>query len=251
MDDPRLADANSRAYYDEFSKTYEAKRGDAAAGGYHDLLDHLESSYVRQFGAGGDVLEVGCGTGLVLSRIREFAREARGVDLSPGMLELARERGLDVVVGSATALPFPDAAFDVTCSFKVLAHVPAIEQALTEMARVTKPGGVVLAEFYNPFSLRGLLRLAGPARSIGRTRKEDDVFVRFDSPARARALTPAGCTFLGARGVRILTPFAAALDVPVVGRLLYRAEEALADGPLRGLAGFYIAAYRKAGADGA
>src|SRR5690606_41665954 len=101
------------------------------------LLRHLESSYVRQFGAGGDVLEVGCGTGLVLSRIREFAREARGVDLSPGMLELARERGLDVVVGSATALPFPDAAFDVTCSFKVLAPVPAIEQALTETARVT------------------------------------------------------------------------------------------------------------------
>lgn len=248
MDDPRLADANSRAYYDEFSKTYEAKRGRAAGAGYHDLLDHLEASYVAKFGTGGDVLEVGCGTGLVLSRIREFARKAQGVDLSPGMLELAQKRGLDVVLGSATALPFPDDSFDVTCSFKVLAHVPGIQHALGEMARVTRPGGVILAEFYNPFSLRGVLRLLGPARAIGRSRKEDDVFVRFDSPSTARALTPAGCDFLGARGVRIITPFAGILDVPVLGGLMYRAEEALSDGPLRRLAGFYIAAYRKADA---
>lgn len=248
MDDPRLADANSRAYYDEFSKTYEAKRGRESGAGYHDLLDHLEASYVGRFGTGRDVLEVGCGTGLVLSRIRKFARKAQGVDLSPGMLELAQKRGLDVTLGSATDLPFPDEAFDVTCSFKVLAHVPGIERALGEMARVTRPGGVILAEFYNPFSLRGALRLLGPARTIGRSRKEDDVFVRFDSPATARALTPAGCEFLGARGVRIITPFAGILDVPVLGNLLYRTEEALCDTPLRGLAGFYIAAYRKAGA---
>ncbi len=54
---------------------------------------------------------------------------ARGVDLSPGMLHKAQARGLDVVLGSATALPFEDNQFDVTCSFKVLAHVPVIELA--------------------------------------------------------------------------------------------------------------------------
>lgn len=245
MDDPRLAEPNSRAYYDEFAKTYEAKRGLGAEGGYHDLLDHLEASYVARFGSGRDVLEVGCGTGLVLSRIASFARAAKGVDLSPGMLELAKQRGLDVVEGSATALPFPADSFDVTCSFKVLAHVPGIEQALAEMARVTRPGGVILAEFYNPNSLRGVLRRLGPARSIGRAKREDDVFTRFDTPARTRTLTPAGCSFVDARGVRIVTPFAGLLDVPLLGRALYRTEEALADGPLKSLAGFYIAVYRK------
>jgi len=245
MNDPRLADANSRAYYDEFSKTYEAKRGRAPGSGYHDLLDHLEASYVARFGTDRDVLEVGCGTGLVLARIAQFAREARGVDLSPGMLELAQQRGLQVVEGSATELPFPDRSFDVTCSFKVLSHVPRIEQALAEMARVTRPGGVILAEFYNPYSLRGVLRRVGPARAIGRVRSEGDVFTRFDSPQRARSLTPPGCHFLEARGVRILTPFASLLDLPLLGKLVYRAEEALADGPLKSVAGFYIAAYRK------
>src|SRR5690606_25372618 len=105
-------------------------RGNNDPGGYHELLDELESEYVRRFGQARDVLEVGCGTGLVLKRIREFARTAKGVDLSPGMLEKAKTRGLDVQLGSATELPFEANQFDVTCSFKVLAHVPEIEKAL-------------------------------------------------------------------------------------------------------------------------
>src|SRR5690606_39017711 len=106
------------------------------------------------YGTGKDVLECGCGTGLILERIARFARSASGIDLSPGMLEVAKRRGLDVQEGSITSLPFPDASFDVTCSFKVLAHVPDIGRALAEMARVTRPSGVILAEFYNPWSLR-------------------------------------------------------------------------------------------------
>src|SRR5690606_25900880 len=122
--------------------------------------------------------------------------------------EKARARGLDVLEGSATALPFDNDSFDVTCSFKVLAHIPDIETALSEMARVTRPGGYVLAELYNPWSIRGLLRVLGPARRIGQTRNESDGYTRFDSPARAKQLTPPGCTFDGARGVRIVTPAA-------------------------------------------
>jgi ubiquinone/menaquinone biosynthesis C-methylase UbiE len=237
---------DNRAYYDEFSKRYEDERGDNAPGGYHDLLDTLESDYVRRFGDGKDVLEVGCGTGLVLERIASFARTARGIDLSPGMLAKARARGLNVSEASATELPFQDDSFDVTCSFKVLAHVPNIERALSEMARVTRPGGVVLAELYNPWSLRGLLRRFGPARVVGHKTRESDVYTRFDSPLRAKELTPAGCTFEGARGVRIVTPTATLMKKPLVARALWNAEHALCDGPMRNLAGFYVATYRKA-----
>lgn len=238
---------NSRAYYDEFSKGYEARRGVNVPGGYHDMLDELESGFVERFGRDKDVLEVGCGTGLVLERIAKFAKNAEGIDLSPGMLQKARERGLSVREGSATDLPFPDNSFDVTCSFKVLAHIPDIEKALSEMARVTRPGGVVLAELYNPWSFRGILRVLGPARSIGKTRKESDVFTRFDSPKRAEELTPPGCDFDGARGVRIITPAARVVDAPVIGPVFYKAEKFLADTPLRALAGFYIAKYKKRG----
>ena len=97
---------------------------------------------------------------------RRLARRAVGIDLSPGMLRKARARGLDVVHGSVTDLPFGDGEFDLAYSFKVLAHVERIERALGEMARVVRPGGHVIAEFYNPWSLRGLIKRLKPATQI-------------------------------------------------------------------------------------
>lgn len=244
MDASGSTEAN-RQYYDAFSADYERERGQNDPGGYHELLDELEAGYVRRFAQGREVLEVGCGTGLVMLRIREFALRVHGVDLSPGMLEKAKQRGLSVTLGSATELPFADSSFDVTCSFKVLAHVPQIEQALSEMARVTRPGGVILAEFYNPYSVRGLLKRVGPAGKIAHSADEHDVFTRFDSPSRARELTPNGCVFAGARGVRITIPSARFMKHPLGRRLFRAAEHALCDSPLKNLAGFYVAAYEK------
>jgi len=236
---------SNRDYYDRFSAEYEKHRGVNDPGGYHDLLDELEAGFVEKYGRGLDVLEVGCGTGLVLQRIAKVARSAKGIDLSEGMLAKARERGLDVVQGSALALPFTDNQFDVTCSFKVLAHIPDIGQALAEMARVTRPGGVILAEFYNPYSLRGLLKRFGPALRVAPDAKERDVFLRFATPAEVKRRTPTGCEWIDARGVRILVPFAKAMQ-PKLARWAFRtAERALCDTAASRLAGFYIAAYRK------
>lgn len=236
---------SNRRYYDAFSGQYEGQRGENDPGGYHELLDELEAEFVRRYAAHRDVLEVGCGTGLVLQRIQQFAKSARGVDLSPGMLEKARQRGLDVVEGSATALPFADASFDVTCSFKVLAHVPEIEKALSEMARVTRPGGCIIAEFYNPYSLRGLVKRFGPRGKIAEGAHEGQVFTRFDSPSQVRSLTPHGCTLVDARGVRIATPTAHVMKTRL-GRTFFRsAERLLCDSPLRVLGGFYVVAFEK------
>jgi ubiquinone/menaquinone biosynthesis C-methylase UbiE len=245
MNSETYSDKTSQDYYDEFAKVYDERRGNNIPGGYHDLLDDLETGFVQKFGTGKDVLEVGCGTGLIMQRVRQFAASVQGVDLSEGMLARARKRDLQVQQASATELPFSDSSFDVTYSFKVLAHIPQIEQALAEMARVTRSGGVVLAEFYNPYSIRGLLRHLGPAKKIGKSKSESDVFTRFDSPLRARQLTPPGCRLEGARGVRIVSPAAQLVDMKGVGRVLFTAEKLLADTPLRGLAGFYIAQYRK------
>jgi SAM-dependent methyltransferase len=161
------------------------------------------------------------------------------------MLEHARRRGLDVREGSATDLPFGDATFDVTCSFKVLAHVPDVDRALTEMARVTRPGGFILAEFYNPNSVRGVIKRLGPARRIASGADEGNVYTRFHSPDSVRALVPPGCELVGARGVRIVTPAAAVMRVPVLRRAFREAERVLCDSPLAAFGGFYIAAISK------
>ena len=237
----------TRAYYDEFADQYEARRDGHDPGGYHDLLDDLEVEFVDRFGRGRDVLEVGCGTGLLLRRFATFARSAKGVDLSPGMLEKARARGLDVAEASATSLPFPDASFDVACSFKVLAHVRDIHRALAEMTRVVRPGGHVLAELYNPMSFRGLAKRLGPAGAISAATDESAVYTRFDAPWEIDALKPDGTRLVASRGVRIVTPAAVAMRVPVLGWALKTAERALADSPLRYFGGFWIAALQKDG----
>jgi len=239
-------ESETRAYYDDFAGAYEAQRAPNAPRGYHALVDDLEVGLVERYGRAKDVLECGCGTGLLLERMQRFARRAQGVDLSPGMLEKARARGLDVEEGSVTHLPFPDASFDVTCSFKVLAHVPDIGRALSEMVRVTRPGGIVLAEVYNWLSLRGLAKRFGPAGRISASRRESDVYTRFDSPWVVPKLVPPGAKLVGARGVRIVTPVAGALRWPVVGPLLRGLESRLADSPASVFGGFYIAILEKA-----
>jgi SAM-dependent methyltransferase len=240
-----MPDDATRAYYDEFSRSYEAHRRPNDPHGYHALVDDLEIDLVQRYGANRAVLEVGCGTGLLLERIARFAATARGIDLSPGMLEKARARGLDVVEGTATHLPFPDATFDVTCSFKVLAHVPEIGLALREMARVTRPRGVVLAEFYNPMSFRGLAKRLGPAGKISDATRESAVYTRFDPPWRIPRLLPPSLSLESARGVRIVTPAAAAMRVATLRRVLTALEKTLADSPAAAFGGFYVAVLRK------
>jgi ubiquinone/menaquinone biosynthesis C-methylase UbiE len=235
----------TRAYYDEFSSRYDAERRPNRPDGYHALVDDLEVDLVERYAAGGDVLECGCGTGLLLERIARFSRSAKAFDLSPGMLLRARARGLDVREASVTAIPFPSDSFDVACAFKVLAHVPQIGRALAEMARVTRPGGVVIAEFYNPVSLRGLAKRVGPARSISHRTRESDVYTRFDAPWIIPRVLPPSLRIEAVRGVRIVTPAAGAMQLPVVGDLLRKIEWRLADTAAAFFGGFYVLVLRK------
>jgi ubiquinone/menaquinone biosynthesis C-methylase UbiE len=237
---------HTRAYYDEFSRSYETHRRPNDPYGYHALVDDLEIQLTSKYATGRDVLECGCGTGLLLERIAHFARKAVGIDLSPGMLEKARARGLEVHEGSVVDLPFEDASFDVACSFKVLAHVPDIGRALREMARVVRPGGVVLAEFYNPISFRGLAKKLGPAGKISDRTKESAVYTRFDTPWQVKKILPPSLRFETARGVRIVTPTAGIMRVPGLRNVVTKLEWALADSPLAILGGFYVAVLRKA-----
>ena len=232
----------NRAYYDEFAARYE----DARHAGYHALIDRLEVDLVRRYGTAARVLEAGCGTGLILGRVAEFASTAVGIDLSPGMLQKAHERGLRVANASITELPFADASFDVAYSFKVLAHIEAIEKALSEMARVVRPGGHVLAEFYNTRSLRYLVKQLKPATPISDATTDEAVFTRYDSIDDIRRYLPADLELVDQRGVRIFTPVSYVHALPLIGPLMGMLETRAADAPiLSGLGGFLIVVLRK------
>jgi SAM-dependent methyltransferase len=235
----------TQQYYDRFSIRYEAERHH----GYHRLIDELELELVRRHGAGRDVFEAGCGTGLLLREAARVARSAVGLDLSRGMLAPARARGLRVVQGSLTDVPLPSASFDLVYSMKVLAHVPPIERAVAELARLLRPGGHVLLEFYNPLSLRYLAkRLGGHGTIASDGTTEGDVYTRYDTAARARAYLPPDLDLVGVRGVRVVTPTSRVFAVPPLGRLFSWAERASCDLPLlRNLGGFLILIARKRG----
>lgn len=238
-----MKEAKTKTYYDDFSKWYEKERHH----GYHAMLDSLELDVLKAYATGKDVLEVGCGTGLIMEGVRPYCRSLVGVDLSQGMLFATQRRDLQTAQASATALPFADESFDVAYSFKVLAHVEEIESAMDEMSRVTRPGGYILAEFYNRHSLRyAAKRLSKPGK-ISHHRTEADVFTRWDTARDIEGYLPPELSVERWRGLRVLTPAAAVFKLPSADKVLPKLEHAASRSFLTHWGGFLIAVCRKKG----
>jgi len=91
------------------------------------------------------LLDAGCGTGGNLGPLAAFGRAA-GIDVSEEALRFCRIRGVPAARAGLLALPFPDAVFDCVTSFDVIYHawVEDDRAALHEMARVLRPGGLLL-----------------------------------------------------------------------------------------------------------
>lgn len=99
--------------------------------------------------SGWCVADIGCGTGNAAEVLASHVREVIAVDRSAEMLEAAERRlsgatNVRFVRASAESLPLEDGCVDAATCLLVLHHVPAPAEALREMARVVRPGGVVL-----------------------------------------------------------------------------------------------------------
>jgi SAM-dependent methyltransferase len=123
------------------------------------LLRRLREAGVRLDGA--KVLEVGCGSGHVLQRLKEFgAGEAHGVDLMEARIAAGRAAypTLHLQEGDAAHLPFADGSFDVVAQFMCVSSVldPGVRRAiLAEMWRVLRPGGWLVSYDMRPRSRAG------------------------------------------------------------------------------------------------
>jgi SAM-dependent methyltransferase len=123
------------------------------------------------------VLEVGCGMGQFAERLRaELELDLVAVDLSPRMVELARERGVDARVGDAQRLPFEDNQFDCVVANWMLYHVDDLELALSEFVRVLVPGGRLVAATIGEQHMHEVWELMGfmpPLRPFSRENGEE------------------------------------------------------------------------------
>jgi ubiquinone/menaquinone biosynthesis C-methylase UbiE len=202
----------------------------------------------------GAILDVCTGTGdLALAYRAKCGPDVRVVasDFCRPMLDRGIEKSaktgaaIEWVEADAMALPFPAAAFDLVTVAFGLRNIADTSRGLAEMARVCAPGGVVLAEFYNPYSVRYLAKKLGGAHKISETRTEAEVYTRFDGPAEVRAMLPDTLSLEGFRGVRVFTPVAKAVSIPLLGGLLARAEHLALGSPLARFGGFLVAVLRK------
>ncbi|MFC1780525.1 class I SAM-dependent methyltransferase [Patescibacteria group bacterium] len=222
-----------KTYYDKFGSRYDSERIE----GYYSFINEIEIDIVKKYGKGKKTLEIGCGTGIILNEVNKFAKEAIGIDLSSGMLEDAKKKGLNVKRANATKLPFGDKSFDVVYSFKVLAHIPEIEKVISETHRVLKDDGIAILEFYNPYSIKYI------ANNFSRASKK--VFLRFDSLAKVKELLKKTFTLINVKGARIITPSSFFFRIPILKDILSQAEKLLSQTVLNRFAGYLIVIAKK------
>jgi len=187
--------------------------------------------------ANDTVLDVACGPGLVVAAFAKVCRHATGIDLTPAMIDKAREHatasGVTNVawhVGNVLPLPFPDRSFSVVVSRFAFHHFPDPLSVLREMARVaTRPGQIVVADMAasddskRADALNRMERLRDPSHTRALTLAElRGLFAQAGVPAPRE-------TYYDVRGELeglLATSFPAPGDVPVIRQMF---EDSLAD----------------------
>src|SRR5258708_35756957 len=168
LDDPRLV-------ADEYADDARLRRRAAAFTGESTAADARTPLVAAVVAARpARILEAGCGWGELAEWVgRETGAEVVAVDLSPHMVELARERGVDAQVGDVQELPFADEEFDVAIAAWMLYHVPDLDRGIAELARVLRPGGRLVVATNSRFHLLELRELVGSGPSTLKFSRED------------------------------------------------------------------------------
>ncbi len=136
--------------YDRWARGYDRRWRHYTDVTLGRLLDHLD---LRQY---RDALDVGCGTGVLLLRLREGcpSLHATGTDPSAGMLAIARAKlagyGVDLQQGGADSLPLSAHSVDLVTMANMLHYVARPSLACAEARRVLRPGGALAVVDYVP-----------------------------------------------------------------------------------------------------
>ena len=151
--------SDAGGWLDDTRTSYDTVAVDYARMTRHLLADTPEERAVLALFAdlvrargGGPVADVGCGTGRVTAHLCQLGLDVFGIDLSPGMLEVARREhpGLRFALGSMTTLDLADASVAGLIAWFSLIHIPddEIGAVLAHFRRVLRPGGPLLLAFH-------------------------------------------------------------------------------------------------------
>jgi len=98
------------------------------------------------------LLDVCCGSGVVGHSFRGRVKKLIGLDITPEMVELSKQRLDEVHLGTVFDIPFPDNQFEVVCNREVMHLMPEPEKMMFEVVRVLKPGGQFVVGQIIPYS---------------------------------------------------------------------------------------------------
>src|SRR5215208_3585195 len=147
--------------------TVEQTNFDAIAEIYDSVFPpHIVEHYLRRRAdyvlgqaavPGQSALDVGAGTGLLAERLSDLGLGVVALDPFPQMLGQLQQRrpAMETVVAHGDDIPLPDATFDLTYSVAVMHHIAEpfrVRRTLSEMVRVTRPGGRILVWDHNPLN---------------------------------------------------------------------------------------------------
>jgi SAM-dependent methyltransferase len=139
---------------EELANYFEANgpTEDSAAAARFELNRHAVLSSIatrlKEIATGGRILDVGCATGYFLSTFFGGHKrwETHGIEISPQSADRATNRGIRMQVGSLKSCAYPDSYFDVVTILDTFYYFTAPQQAIRQIERILKPGGIVAIE---------------------------------------------------------------------------------------------------------
>jgi ubiquinone/menaquinone biosynthesis C-methylase UbiE len=150
MSDERLSE--TVAFWDRVARDWDIQVGEAGDTNRRLNSDPVLWRFVGEV-AGRDVLDAGCGTGYLSRQLLERGARVIAVDVSPRMVEIAREKApeMDIRVDSCSELTtVADASVDIVVSNYVLMDAPDLSGTVAALSRVLRPGGAAVLIFSHP-----------------------------------------------------------------------------------------------------
>ncbi len=129
---------------EEYERMYDLEGSYWWFQGRRKIVESLIDNFVSEVPRRGRVLDVGCGTGLMLARLRHF--EPVGFDFSPVSMQFCRMRGLkNLLRGDVVKLPLADNSVDLILALDLIEHIERDDLMIKEFNRVLRPGGYLVA----------------------------------------------------------------------------------------------------------
>jgi ubiquinone/menaquinone biosynthesis C-methylase UbiE len=134
-------DLRVQTHYDEIADVYDQRYDHRDRG--RQYYDHIATAVMNRIGTGGELLDIGCGTGLFIRRYLKYGGTVTGIDISTGMIRRATPIFPEVnfVAGNAEYLPFQDDSFDSISSLLAFSYLTRPDQTLKDCCRILRPGG--------------------------------------------------------------------------------------------------------------